>query len=229
MQGSIQFGRFIVSAGLLLLVSSCALGYASLRLRLISVMPLNKVIQGTVVDSVILSILVWKLSLILFEPVKFANNPMTLIYFSGGVRGLLLGLVVAAAYLIFSSRKQKISAWIYADSITAGYLAGTVTYNLINLAISKQIALFYVSRSLLALLLLIWQLKKFKTIGRRENLNQLLLWFSLGQILIFHFKSQNMNLDNLIWGFSMQQLLFYALAIIAISINLISGRKSTNQ
>ena len=228
MQGIIQFGRFIINVQWLVLAISGTLVYIVLPLRLKAVEPLNKVVQETLVDSLIIIGFVWKFSLIIFEPVKFVNNPLTLMYFSGGIRGFLLALVITATYLIYSSGKQGLSVWTYVDFITACFLAGTMIYNLIAAVLANQFLLFYGSRSLLAALLLLWQIKRFSPIGKPENLNKLLLWFSLGEILIFHFKVPKLTFNNLIWGFSQQQLLFYALATFAIVVNLISGRKSTN-
>lgn len=228
MQGIIQLGPFIINVQWLVLAISGILVYIVLPLRLKAVEPLNKVAQETIVDLLMIIVFVWKFSLIIFEPVKVVNNPMTLMYFSGGIRGLLLALVIAAMYLIYSSRKQGISVWTYVDFITAAFLSGAVIYNLIAAVIANQFLLFYGSQSLLAALLLLWQIKRFSPVGKPENLNQLLLWFSLGEILILHFKVPNLTFNNLIWGFSKQQLLLYALATFAITINLISGRKRTN-
>lgn len=228
LQGIIQFGYFFIYVQWLVLAVSGTLGYIVLRLRLKAVEQLNKVVQETFVNSLLITGFVWKLSLILFDPVKFVNNPLSLIYYSGGIRGFLLGLGIVAAYLIYSSRKQGLSVWIYVDFIVSGFLAGTVIYNVIASVLSNQYLLFYGSRSLLAALFLLWQVKRFRPIGKPGNLNQLLLWFSLGEIFIFHFKATEMNFDNSIWGFSLQQFLFYALAISAIGANLILGRKSTN-
>lgn len=228
MQGIIQLGPFIISVQWLVLAISGILVYIVLPLRLKAVQPLNKVVQETIVDLLMIIVFVWKFSLIIFEPVKVVNNPMTLMYFSGGIRGLLLALVIATTYLIYSSRKQGISVWSYVDFITAAFLSGTMIYNLVAAVLENQFVLFYGSRSLLAGLLLLWQIKRFSPISKPENLNQLLLWFSLGEILISHFKVPELTFNNLIWGFPQQQLLLYTLATFAIVVNLILGRKSTN-
>lgn len=106
----IQLGPYIITVQWLVLAISGTLVYIVLILRLKAVESLNKGVQEIIVDSLMISGFVWKFSLIIFDPVKFVNNPLTLIYFSGGIRGFLLALVIAAAYLIFSSGKKGLSA-----------------------------------------------------------------------------------------------------------------------
>jgi hypothetical protein len=228
MQEVIQFNGFLIRVQWLILAFSGIFGYIILRLRLNKMESTNKIVQETIIDSLLLTVVIWKLSFILFNPVKFINNPISLIFFNGGRRGFLLALTIAMAYLIYSSGKQGISVWIYAESIGVWYLAGTLPYYLISAMLSNKLMVFYGGRSLLAALLLLWQLKTVKVIGSPENLNQILLWFSLGKIFIYHFKASEVGYDNFIWKFSLEQFLFYVLAIIAIVINLFFGKSVTS-
>lgn len=223
-----MFGPFIINLQWLVLAVSGMLGYFVIWLRLKGVELFKKVVTETIFDSLVIISLVWKLSLILFHPVKFITNPMTLIYFSGGTRGFLLGLAIAAAYLFYFSRKQGVSVWIYADLIVSGALAATMSYSLIAMMSSKELLLYYGSRSLLAALLLLWQVKKLRGLGKIENLIQLLMWYILGEIFIFNLKAEEVSSYNLILGFSLKQIIFYALAIILIGSNLIFGKKRNN-
>jgi prolipoprotein diacylglyceryltransferase len=225
-QDAISFGPFIINVKWLMLAISGMFGYIVLKFRLKWMKSVNKVIQEEVINSLVIIPLVWKLSLILFHPVKFVRNPVTIIYFSGGTLGFQLALAAAAVYLLYSSKKQKISIWIYADTIAAGFLAGSMLFNLIIIILSKQFVLFYLIQIVLTAFLLLWQLKKFKIIGKKENLNQLLLWFSLGQILSSYFKTQDAGFQNSILGFTLEQFLYYSLAIFAIVISLVSGKKT---
>ena len=223
-----MFGPFIINLQWLVLAVSGMLGYFVIWLRLKGVELFKKVVTETIFDSLVIISLVWKLSLILFHPVKFITNPMTLIYFSGGTRGFLLGLAIAAAYLFYFSRKQGVSVWIYADLIVSGALAATMSYSLIAMMSSKELLLYYGSRSLLAALLLLWQIKKLRGLGKIENLIQLLMWYILGEIFIFNLKAEEVSSYNLILGFSLKQIIFYALAIFSIGSNLIFGKKKNN-
>ncbi|NLY79158.1 MAG: hypothetical protein GX072_04450, partial [Lysinibacillus sp.] len=59
-------------------------------------------------------ILTWKLSYVLFEFSLFVDHPMSLLYFHGGVKGHVLGIIVAILYLLYKSYRKKESLdWSY--------------------------------------------------------------------------------------------------------------------
>lgn len=58
-------------------------------------------------DALFNYIVVWKLSYILFEWSLFIKNPMSALYFSGGVWGHILALIVASMILFYRTKKQN--------------------------------------------------------------------------------------------------------------------------
>lgn len=75
-------------------------------------------------DALFYYILVWKFSYILFEWSIFIKNPMSVLYFSGGIWGHILGVVVGGSLLIYRTKKQNEKLiwndWLY--SFTEFYL-----------------------------------------------------------------------------------------------------------
>lgn len=63
--------------------------------------------SGWFEDTVFTYILVWKLSYILFEFPLFLKNPLSALYFSGGVMGHLLGVIVAILLFVWKIRKNN--------------------------------------------------------------------------------------------------------------------------
>lgn len=229
MQGIIQLGHFLIKVQWLVFTISGLFGYFVIRLRLSKFENIKKSINDTLINLLIILALVWRFSFILFNPGEALRNPLTIIYFSGGIRGFFLSLAVAASYLVYCSIKQRISVLGFADFVISGFLAGALVYNITALIVSKQSLLFYISQSILAALLLSWQIKKSETLGNIYNLNQILMWFSLGQILAFHFKGAQQNLQSSIWNFPQQQIVFYALSVLTISLSFILERGKTKR
>ncbi len=68
-------------------------------------------------DTLFYYVIVWKFSYILFEWPMFIKNPMSVLYFSGGVWGHILGVIVAASILIYRTKKRNENLawndWIY--------------------------------------------------------------------------------------------------------------------
>ncbi|MCP8616412.1 hypothetical protein [Salirhabdus salicampi] len=51
---------------------------------------------------------IWKFSYILIHPVKAIENPLTILYFSGGTIGLILGLIVGLLYFFIYTKRKGI-------------------------------------------------------------------------------------------------------------------------
>jgi hypothetical protein len=225
LQEIIQSGHFLIKVKWLVLAVSGLFGYAVMRLRLMKFGNIKNSINDTLINILIIAALIWKFSLILFNPIKVLNNPLAIIYFSGGIHGFLLSLVISAIYLVYCSFKQGISMLTYIDFVISGFLAGTFVYNITALAVSRQFLMFYFSQSILSASLLLWQIKKSGSAGSICNLNQILMWFSLGQIFISHFKAAQENIQSSIWNFSPQQIIFYALSVLTVSLSFILEKK----
>lgn len=163
MQDVIQLGRFLIKIQWLVLAFSGIIGYIIILLRLRKFKDIRKTVNQTIIDLIIIAALVWRFSLIFVDPLKVLNNPLTVFYFSGGTYGFLLSLAAAAAYLIFRSIRQGISILLYVDFMITGFLAGTVIYNVATLIVTKQSLLFYIGQSILAVSLLLWQIKRKET------------------------------------------------------------------
>ncbi|MEH7177945.1 peroxiredoxin family protein [Neobacillus vireti] len=60
-------------------------------------------------NSVFLGFLFWKGSQLLLEPKLIIESPLSLLYFTGGTKGLILGALGALIYFLFKARKLKIT------------------------------------------------------------------------------------------------------------------------
>jgi peroxiredoxin len=69
----------------------------------------GKQLFDLVINSVIWGFLIWKGSLLLLEPKLIIESPLSLLYFTGGTKGLILGTLGALIYLIFKARKLEIT------------------------------------------------------------------------------------------------------------------------
>lgn len=136
--GILQLGPLNIKYEWLLLLLAGLTTYFVLR-----VMLKNKNFQKEFIDVVmnvtILSVLIYKFSIILFRPKLIFENPIALLYFDGGTKGLVLALISGVAYLFWKVRKMK---WGYVD-----FMKGVI-YTAISLLLS-----FWLFRTLLILVL----------------------------------------------------------------------------
>ncbi|MBS4208361.1 hypothetical protein [Bacillus sp. FJAT-50079] len=130
-------------------------------------------------NAILLFILTWKLSVIIFQWSFVVANPMTIIYFDGGIKGYWLGIIVACTYLFVTIRRQMDWATIF-----QAFLLTMVIYEL-TIKIVEEIS---ITMKLIFLLVngsfaIATMLK-----GREDSWrSQLIILFPIMQILLYSF------------------------------------------
>lgn len=84
-------------------------------------------------NSVFWGFLIWKGSLLLLEPKLTIESPMSLLYFSGGTKGFILGTLGAFIYFLYKARKLGITNRMILQSILVfafTVMSGTFLLNL---------------------------------------------------------------------------------------------------
>ncbi len=72
----------------------------------------DKLFQQLFLNTMFNAVFIWfftfKFSTIIFQPDILINNPFSILYFTGGTKGSILGLLLAIIYVIFSMKKKEI-------------------------------------------------------------------------------------------------------------------------
>lgn len=225
MNSTLQIGPMVFQIQGLVILFATLIGYNIINYRLkrfedIEGSDKNHVLE-TIEVAAIIAIALWKFSLILFDPVRVFNTPSSLLYFSGGARGIGLAVIAVLGYLYYRSKKKGISIWIYADLLAAGFLVGLGVYSLLALFGNLNRVWVFGSEVIITLLLYLQYFRKGK--GTFENLNQALLWFSLGQVFLSFL---NPLKQNLWWGFSKLQVVFLILGAFCIVIDFLVANRA---
>lgn len=105
----IQLGPFLVKTASLLYAVAALTGYAVMGRWLKQHHPLyKKQIMELAGSGAVLGFMVWKLSYALFYPLKVWAYPASLLYFSGGERGVWLAGACVAGYVFYRMRKAQL-------------------------------------------------------------------------------------------------------------------------
>ncbi|MFT4412854.1 peroxiredoxin family protein [Fredinandcohnia humi] len=104
-------------------------------------------------NSIFLGVLIWKFSLIVFEPKLVLKSPMSLLYFTGGKYGILLGIGVIALYVLYQSKKKEIQPNILFHSIAILTLASLTIYHILALFLLPGSFNFYFSIGIISFFL----------------------------------------------------------------------------
>lgn len=111
-----QLGSMVLNLEIVVYLLAGLAGVLGLRIKLRNTAERTKVVSDAM-NVVLLWILVWKLSLFLFDPSGVIKDFRALIYFSGGIKGMWIASAVAAAFMIYRAVRsganlRKAVEWI---------------------------------------------------------------------------------------------------------------------
>lgn len=98
----------------------------------------GKQLFDLVLNSVFWGLLIWKGSLLLLEPRLIMESPLSLLYFTGGTKGFILGTLGTLIYLIFKTRKLEIAKFMVLQSTLVFAFAVMSGYFLLNLFLNED-------------------------------------------------------------------------------------------
>ncbi|MFJ5714848.1 peroxiredoxin family protein [Neobacillus sp. NPDC093127] len=99
---------------------------------------LGKKIFDAVLNSVFGGFLIWKGSLLLLEPKLVIDSPLSLLYFTGGTKGLILGIIGAIIYFFLKARKLKLTNFMILQPTLIFLFAVMSGYFLLNLVLTEK-------------------------------------------------------------------------------------------
>jgi uncharacterized membrane-anchored protein len=224
MQDAMVWGPFIIKKIWIVIAFSGLAAFTVMKYRLKGRSDPSKRIIDDIVNVLILAILIWKFSLIIFNPLIVVQNPYAILYFTGGERGAWLSVVGVLCFLYFRSKKRNFSIWIYADTVVVGFLSFYSIYSFLYLiAVERtQTFTFNLSQFCLTIGLLIWLYRRQDGFAKPYDINQVALWFSIGQIFSYSFKDYN---PSVLWGVSKEQLSFLFIALFCLVLSMIKKKE----
>lgn len=129
-------GPLVISSQMLVIAAAVVAAYAVMKLRLRSALPKGAGYERPL-EALLIWFLAWKLSVILFQAQSVWNDLMTLIYFSGGIKGAWLATLLAASYVGYKDRKSP-NRSVFLDSWLVSILSGYTLYRILEAALLEE-------------------------------------------------------------------------------------------
>ncbi|WP_281890257.1 redoxin domain-containing protein [Paenibacillus sp. YYML68] len=126
-----SFGPFVVPQQWLMSLIAVAVALCTLHFRMRG-RPERSELSSVTMNAILIWLLVWKLSVILFAWSSVVERPADVLYFNGGERGLWLAIVTAVVYIVITLERRRISRPYYTDSMLVSGLGGYAVYVMIT-------------------------------------------------------------------------------------------------
>lgn len=186
---TIQVGSLVLNGQLILLFVFGIAGWLTARFYLRDhPEEVQKSIGSLAFNAFFIWLLVWKGSLLLLEPIQTIQNPLSLLYFDGGVRGRWLAAVAVVFYIIYRMKKVGLSREITIQAATLYVLGGWCVYHVGFLAFQLEQWVYLSGHALSAAGLLLSILITRTTLSWTA-LVQRWQWFFIGLTFLFFFQS----------------------------------------
>jgi hypothetical protein len=228
MQEAIVWGPLMIKYNWIAIAFSALAAYIAMKYWLKGRPDISKPILEDITNVLFWALLIWKFSVIIFNPVAVLNNPYYILYFSGGERGIWLSAIVVLIFLSIQSKKRRITYWMYAAVLAVGLLSYKLFYSLIQLIFNDPTPsfLYDLSQIVLAIVLLIWLYSRKERFEKPQEINQLILWFSIGQMTSSFFKSFS---TAVFLGLSSEQLAFLVIALCCLIVQNVRKKENFNE
>lgn len=124
---------------------------------------LGKKVFDVISNSLFILLFSWKGSLLLLDPKLIINSPFSLLYFTGGEKGLAIAIFITILYFIYHARKL-ISRFMIIKSLIIFSLIVTSGYHFLFLFFLEENELFHLILGSLASIFLYLVLKMKKKV-----------------------------------------------------------------
>lgn len=167
----------------------------------------------------IIVLITWKISIFLFNPLMIVENPLSIIYFDGGIEGVFLGLFIGLVYYVYKT-KNKYKAFYSFEVLFFSYSLVFIVHQIFNYLFIKHDAVNSIIYIFLAIVLtIVFYVEKNKK--SQERLFQLVLWFGLGRIFALFFSDSD---SPYLFAFSKEQIFYLFLSLVVILITFLKEK-----
>ncbi|MEC0091066.1 hypothetical protein [Paenibacillus macquariensis] len=223
----IQLGPLVLNLELLIFILSAFTGYLALKYRLKKA---RVTVEGNIsdkfVNALILGFVIWKCSLILFDPMSVIKYPMSLIYFSGGDRGLALAIVISVIYLWIRTRKDGTDIILNLDVLLVGWMASSSMCHLLLLVLHKENVLYHALYISLNIVLVLYFYTRKVEAGDSSVLSRIMIWYSLVMIGISFIEKDR---TLFVFGSTKEQIFYVIMFILVLWIDNVMDKQKRKE
>ncbi|MBA4538574.1 hypothetical protein H1Z61_15920 [Bacillus aquiflavi] len=105
--GAFQLGAFTIKYEWIMILFSGMITYIVIKNWTKEDRKFQTSFLDTIFNALIIGFLIYKFSLALFKPALIFDNPLGLLYFTGGIKGAFLGVSAAFFYVVWKMKKEK--------------------------------------------------------------------------------------------------------------------------
>lgn len=217
---TIALGPLMIRVDILVFIISAVVGYLALKVRL-RTREESPWMLDTYVNALIIGFVVWKFSMIIFDPIRTIQYPLSLLYFTGGDKGIWLGTALALVYVGIRLNKNRSLIVPLVKAAMLAYLSGGFARHTFLWFWDESLGKMALMYALLHGVLAVWAWIKYDASIRLFG--SIALWYSIGATLIPFFDAGR---HTVVAGFSSVQIAFGVLAFVILILDMLMTKQN---
>lgn len=237
MSDIVSFGPFLLRTDWLVFLLSGVGGYVFLNGRLAECLTYREKIKDILLGAAFIYLIAWKVSPAIFSPSLIIDNPLGILYFPVGNRGVVLAILITCIYTGFRLYREKIPFVMFANSSVFLFsMAGFIFY-LFQRVEGRQVTWGWINKLNYSgsvyhpihlyqifcfLLLILWVYIQRKPLRESYYFRNFLIWFGLGQLAISLVSKQS----KLLFGLSTEQWVFFVFVLTGLILEIFLWKRT---
>ena len=130
--GAFLLGPFMIKHIYIIILIAAIASYFTMYWTTKKDKKFQQLFLNTMINTVFIWFLTYKFSSIFFQPDLILNNPLSILYFTGGTKGSILGLILALIYLFWTMKKRGSAFITWFSSFVYGIVTFFISFWLVR-------------------------------------------------------------------------------------------------
>ncbi|MWV43054.1 hypothetical protein GRF59_05375 [Paenibacillus sp. HJL G12] len=219
----IMIGPFMLRYSLIVMIIGVAAGYlvTLIRTRYLA-SDIRKPVLDELMTTLLIGILVWKFSTLVFDFKTVIRSPLTLLYYSGGTGGMILAIVIGILILAYKCIRYHKSWILYANAALTWLISGYGVISLLQVFLESG-GVLSGGRVIVAAAMVLYLFRHKNHMESAYHLNVSLMWSAIG---LFAASLLGERDDSYWFGFSGMQIFLLSLSLVTLIIKVFMEKRN---
>lgn len=218
----IMLGPLMLKYSLLIMIIAAAAGYlvTLFRTRYLGT-DIRKPLLDDLITTLLIGILVWKFSTLVFDLKSVIRSPLSLLYFTGGTRGIILAVIIGILILSYKCIRHHKPWGLYANAALTWVIASYGVMSMLQMFFADG-GISSVAIALVSAAVVLYQFKHKECMNSTYHFNVSVMWSAIGLFAV-----SLLGENDIFWlGFSGKQLIFLFISILSLIIKVIMEKRN---
>lgn len=220
----IMLGPLMLKYSLLMMMIAVATGYL---VTLFWTRHLDTTIRKPLLDDLMImllvGILIWKFSPLVFDTMAVIRSPLSLLYYTGGTQGILLAIIANILMLVYQCFKHRKPWAVYANTMLTWLIAAYGILNLLRVFLENG-GYTAIGTAVVAAAVIAYQFRHRERIFSSYLLACTVMWSAIG---LFTVSLVDETVEAFWLGLGEMQLALLIVAILALIMKVILEKRES--